>query len=108
MSAEIYPQMLCNVGSILFGLLAWILPLVALWGRGKKPMIRALLTHSSVAACALALFLQILNSKRLVDLGEWSSLMDTQGAVAFVSGVLLAVTAVLNAVVWLVRIKEEQ
>lgn len=94
-----------HLGSILFGLLAWLLPLCALAGTKKPPLVRAGLTNVSFACCALALCLQIMEVRRLVDLSDWSSLMDTQNAVVFVSTVLLVVTAALNALVWLVRIR---
>ena len=50
----------------------------------------------SMAACAGALFLQVLYNKHLVELQDWSALMDTSGAVAWVSVLLLAVTLILD------------
>lgn len=43
-----------------------------------------------------ALFLQVLYNKHLVELQDWSALMDTSGAVAWVSALLLAVTLILD------------
>ena len=50
----------------------------------------------SMAACAGALFLQVLYNKHLVELQDWSALMDTSGAVTWVSVLLLAVTLILD------------
>jgi len=35
-------------------------------------------------------------TKHLVDINDWSALMDTQGAVVFAASVLLVITIVLN------------
>lgn len=41
---------------------------------------------------------QIFYNNHLVKIEDWSALMDTTGAVAFVSAVLLTVTIILNAI----------
>ena len=81
-----------NLGSLLLGLTAWGIPAVYFSRRkpgGDRAGLACLL---SMAACAGALFLQVLYNKHLVELQDWSALMDTSGAVAWVSVLLLAVT----------------
>ncbi len=49
-----------------------------------------------MAACAGAPVLQVLYNKHLVELRTGPALMDTSGAVAWVSVLLLAVTLILD------------
>jgi cytochrome c oxidase subunit 4 len=90
---------LLNVGSIALGLVAWIFPLASLM-RFKKKNNDNWAIHSilSISACAVSLFFQIIYSNHLVKIEDWSALMDTTGAVVFVSSVLLVVTFLLNLV----------
>ena len=90
---------LLNVGSLVLGLIAWVLPAVNLM-RHEKDGDRnwAVLSVMSVSACAIALFFQIFYNFHLVRIGDLSALMDTMRAVALASGILLTVTLLLNAI----------
>ena len=75
-----------NLGSLLLGLTAWGIPAVYFSRRkpgGDRAGLACLL---SMAACAGA----------LLELQDWSALMDTSGVVAWVSALLLAVTLILD------------
>ncbi|WP_444641306.1 hypothetical protein ACRQU7_13120 [Caproiciproducens sp. R1] len=89
---------LLNLGSLVLGLIAWILPVVNL--RRNKAGIgsRIVLCAASVSACAVSLCLQIFYTDHLVKIEDWSALMDTSSSVALVSAILLAVTIILNAI----------
>jgi len=90
---------LLNLGSLVLGIIAWILPVINL-GRRNKANSRswAVLSVASVSACAISLCMQIFYVDHLVRIEDWSALMDTSSAVAMVSTLLLIVTIVLNAV----------
>ncbi|NBJ67899.1 MULTISPECIES: hypothetical protein [Clostridia] len=86
-----------NIGSLVLGLIAWILPIVSLMKYKKQTYQNwAILSIISISACAISLGLQIFNSYHLVKLEDWSALMDTMGAVAIIAAVLLFVTILLN------------
>lgn len=89
-----------NLGSLVFGLIAWGLPMLNLARRNKTDAKNgvAFSATASVSACAIALWMQILYTDHLVKIKDWSALMDTSSAVASVSALLLAVTIVLNAI----------
>ena len=53
---------------------------------------------ASTASCAVSLYMQILYTDHLVQIEDWSELLDTSRAVTWVSAVLLIVTIILNAV----------
>lgn len=94
---------LLNLGSLVLGLIAWILPAVNLMRHGKQDHRDwIVLSIMSISACAISLWFQILYQDHLVKIADWSALMDTTGAVAFVSAVLLIVTIILNAVTLIV------
>lgn len=90
---------LLNVGSLILGLIAWILPIINLV-KSKKPDYGncATLSVMSISACAISLCFQIFYNNYLVEIADWSALMDTSSAVTFVSAVLLTVTIILNAI----------
>jgi len=94
---------LLNLGSLVLGLMAWILPVVNLM-RYTKHDNRNWVTLSimSISACAISLYFQIYYGYYLIKLEDWSALMDTQGTVAFVASVLLIVTLILNAITLIV------
>lgn len=89
-----------NLGSLLLGLLAWVLPVINLVRRDKtKNKSWVALSVASISACAISLYLQILYQNHLVKIEDWSALMDTSNAVALVSAILLSVTVILNIIV---------
>lgn len=93
-----------NVGSLVLGLIAWILPIVNLTRydkHGNRNWI--VLSIISISACAIALYFQIIYSNHLVKVEDWSALMDTSAAVESVSAVLLIVTILLNSFTMLVH-----
>ncbi len=86
-----------NLGSLILGLVAWILPIVNLLrrnraGRGNL----AVFSVASISACAISLCMQIFYTDYLVKIEDWAALMDTFSAVALVSTALLVVTLILN------------
>jgi len=89
---------LLNLGSILFGLASWIIPLVLLIKSGISidRSIKAIFV--SLTSVIIALFMQILYTKHLVDIEDWSALMDTQGAVVLAAFGLIIVAMVLNGI----------
>lgn len=90
---------LLNVGSLLLGLIAWMLPVMNLM-RHKKQGNKSLIILSivSVSACAISLCFQIIYHNYLVQIEDWSALMDTTGTLAVVASTLVIVTIILNAI----------
>ncbi|WFA09066.1 hypothetical protein [Tissierella sp. Yu-01] len=95
-----------NVGSLLLGLISWLFPIINIirYIRGnQKNWIT--LSILSMGACIISLWFQIIYNHYLVEIEDWSALMDTMGAVVFSASVLLIVTIILNAVILLVYCK---
>ncbi|MFJ5761938.1 hypothetical protein ACIQAA_23035 [Neobacillus sp. NPDC093182] len=87
-----------NIGSLVLGLIAWVLPVVNLLRNKKQENKKwVVLSFISSSACAIAICFQIFYNYYLVKIEDWSALMDTIGAVAFASAVLIIVTIFLNA-----------
>ena len=87
-----------NLGSLVLGLIAWILPVVnPAWRNKASQRSVAVLSVASVSACAISLCMQIFYIDHLVKIEDWSALMDTSHAVALVAALLLVVTIILNA-----------
>jgi len=88
-----------NLFSLVFGLSAWLLPVVYLLrdakhGRSSWPTISIM----SMSAGAFALVFQLFSVFYRVKAEDWSALMDTIGAVAVVSAVFLVFTILLNGI----------
>lgn len=90
-----------NIGSLLFGLIALILPVIHLI-QNKESINGSWGVFSvvSVGACAISLCMQILYINHLVIIEDWSAMMDTLNTVALVSVLLLVITIILNAITY--------
>jgi len=98
-----------NLGSFVFGLIAWFLPIVNLAKRNKaqnKDWI--IYSMSSIRACSISLYMQIIYQSHLVSIEDWSAIMDTSGGLVFVSSVFLATTLVLNMIALVLNMKKRQ
>lgn len=90
---------LLNIGSLLLGLIAWILPVINLTRYDKNnPKNWAAFSLASMSACAISLCFQLAYNYHLVKIEDWIALMDTAGAVVSAAAVLLIVTILLNAI----------
>ncbi|WP_280771604.1 hypothetical protein [Salipaludibacillus daqingensis] len=88
-----------NVGSLVLGLIAWILPMVNLmWDKKQENKNWVFFVFMSLSACAISLCFHILYTYHKVAVEDWSALMDTMYALAFASTVLLIVTILLNVI----------
>lgn len=84
-----------NVGSLVLGLIAWILPVVALMRMSKHWVAFSIM---SLSACSISVCFQIYYNYHLVQIKDWAALMDTMRAVVIAATVLLVVTLLLNVV----------
>lgn len=91
-----------NVGSLILGLVAWILPLVALMLYKKEHNKWIIFPIASLSACAVSLCFQIFYNDHLVKIEDWSALMDTTDAVSSAAAALLIITILLNIITLIV------
>jgi len=88
-----------NAGSLLLGLIAWILPAINLIKYNKaKHKSWIVLLFVSMSACTISVLFQIVYQNHLVEIEDWSAIMDTTWGVLFISAVLVAVTITLNLI----------
>lgn len=81
-----------NLGSLILGLAAWMLPFLAV----KKKDQFGLCCLGSFSCCILSLLFQLFEVKNRVNLEDWSALMDTMHAVVLAAVVLVIVMVVCN------------
>jgi cytochrome c oxidase subunit 4 len=86
-----------NLGSLIFGLIAWVLPVINIF-KYKKCDKWYVLSISSISFCALSIFFQLYYQNYLVKIDDLPALMDTISTSSFLSAVLLFVTLILNAI----------
>lgn len=89
-----------NLGSVVLGLIGWAIPVIHLRlvsGQGKRGLGRCAYILS-MGVCGLAIWLQICYDEHLVNIEDWSALMDTIGAVRMISAFLLVTTLLINLI----------
>lgn len=89
---------LLNLGSLVLGLIAWLIPIFTIIRRKKKQTNNSIVTLLSMGACTIALWFQIFYINFLVKINDWSALMDTIGTLTWVAAILLVVTIILNSI----------
>lgn len=88
-----------SVGSILFGLIGLIVPIIGLYSKIKPSKKReCIFTALSLCSCAISLCIQIFYTVIMVRREDWSGLMDTMNTVASVSIALLITTILFNVI----------
>ena len=91
-----------NKGSLLFGLIALVIPIINLMMQYKSASKNlGILSGISISACAISLCMQILYANQLVNIQDWTALMDLTDTVAKVSSVLLIATITLNIITYI-------
>lgn len=86
-----------NLGSLLLGFIAWVIPIISLIkGSNKNTQNMPTLTLVSMTSAILSLLLQILYNYYLLQIADWTALLDTTGAVLFIAFILIVGTFLLN------------
>lgn len=90
-----------NLGSLILGLIAWILPIVNLLRvKNHNHNNWSTLSIMSISACAISLYFQIVYGHYLVQIEALSNLMEESWVI--ISSVLLIVTLLLNIMTMIV------
>lgn len=96
---------LLSLGSLVFGLLAWILPILALRKLGHKSMVYVAISFAFVA---LSILFQLMSQEYFADIEDLSAIMDTIGFAITMSWVLFIVAILFNSVVIYRYVQEAQ
>ena len=88
---------LLNLGSLLLGLIAWIVPIISMKlsvKYGIKKRYNSIIV--SFGACVTSLCLQFFEINHRVEIEDWSGIMDTIGTLKWVAIILAVITLILN------------
>jgi hypothetical protein len=86
-----------NLGSLVFGVLALILPFIAIARHNKGNLQNYyLFTMGSFGSCLIALCLQFADIHRQINVGDWTALIDTIATLHWVAIILALITLLLN------------
>ena len=80
-----------HLGSIFLGLMAWGIPLAAIALKKKSNC-----CGLSFTCCCCALAFQIFEIKHMIDIGDYSAVMDTTKAISIAVIVLVTGTLIIN------------
>jgi len=84
-------SVLFNLASLILGLASWVLAGIAILKINTNS-----LSFLSLTCCALSLVFQILEINNRVNLGDFSAIMDTIGAVVLAASVMSGIAILLN------------
>ncbi len=91
-----------NIGSLLFGLIALIIPIITFMRQDNYVSNNlGVISGISISSCAISLCMQIFYANHLVNIEDFTAMMDTLGNVSNVSAVLL-IAIVLNIITYMV------
>jgi len=93
-----------NVGSLLLGIIAWIVPFLAMKHPPKKCFNFIMFSFS---ACIASLCLQLFEINNRVEIEDWAALMDTIGTLRWVAVILGVITIILNIMALVISTKRE-
>ncbi|NLY44842.1 MAG: hypothetical protein GX053_02465 [Tissierella sp.] len=99
---------LFNLGSLLLGLIAWIVPILAMKYHKKNEIKHCFyFIIVSFSACIASLCLQLFEVNHRVQIKDWSALMDTMGTLIWVAVILASVTLIVNIMALFICSKKE-
>jgi len=97
-----------NLGSIILGIISWIIPIIATKQYKNNVMKRYFkLSIVSFSSCLASLCLQLFEINYRVQVQDWSALMDTIGTLKWVVVILSSITIFLNIVAFLLCNEKE-
>ena len=86
-----------NLVSVILGVLAIVIPFIGLKLFKKSSLGKQVIFFTvSFTLCNLSVVMQILEFKRKTEIGDYAAILDTAGATATVSIVLMIIIAVAN------------
>lgn len=88
---------LLNLGSLVFGILSWVIPGLALMLQNKKKISGVLFMFISFILMGISLLFQLMVQQALIAKNDTVAIMDTIDGVVMVSLVLLVGTILANA-----------
>lgn len=89
-----------NLGSLVLGIIALALPVFAMAKR-MKGIKAGVCIWMSMGICLLAIIFQMAYGNHLIEIGDWSALMDTSQATFSLSAKLALFTALLDMAAFL-------
>lgn len=93
-----------NLGSLLLGIIAWVVPFLAM----KYPLKKCInFIIFSFSACIASLCLQLFEINNSVQIEDWSAIMDTIGTLIWVAVILAVITIILNIISLVICTKKE-
>lgn len=90
-----------NLGSLIFGVISWIPPVIAIKQYNRNSQKHRTFCILSFSFCLASMYLQFFEINHLVQIQDWSSLMDITGTLRWIAVILAVITILLNTAVYL-------
>lgn len=101
---DIDPISVLMIGSLIFGLISWGLPIIHV-GFQNKLANPSLVSLFSLGACAISISFQVIYSHLMINKNDIAGLMDTSGVLTIASIMLLLGTLLLNGISYYVGVR---
>ncbi len=98
------PISLLMIGSLVFGLISWGLPIMHV-GFQNKLANPDLISLFSLGACAIAISFQVIYGHLMINRNDIAGLMDTSGVLTIASIILLLGTLLLNGISYYIGVR---
>ena len=86
-----------NIASLVLGLASWFMPVISIiLYKYKDRDIGIGSFILSLSTCLISLFFQIIQTNHLVNIEDWSAILDTYRAVTYSAVILVITTITLN------------
>lgn len=85
-----------NLGSLVFGILSWIIPGIALMMQKRRKISGEIVVFISLLLMGFSLLFQLMNHQALIFKQDLVAIMDTIDGVVMVSMILIAGTILSN------------
>lgn len=94
-----------NVGSLILGIIALSIPIINIMSslvmnKFSKSKNLTFIFIVSIGCAAVSICLQVFYENHLVNIGDYSAMQDVAYSVARISMMLVAITIILNAIVY--------
>lgn len=90
-----------TLGSLILGVISWIPPAIAIKKYNRHSQKHRSFCILSFSFCLVSMYLQFFEINRLVQIQDWSSLMDITGTLRWIAVILAVITILLNTAVYL-------
>ncbi|MBD7913565.1 hypothetical protein H9660_00240 [Clostridium sp. Sa3CUN1] len=99
---------LLNLSCLFLGLISWLIPIIIIIMKKISNKKRYISIFISMSICLLSIYLQSLYIKYLININDWTALMDIIGTSIVLEFIMILVNIILNCTILILLNKYEE